>query len=68
MTLPGPLPHRAFVHADGWLAEHVCQVYLLELTQERARELRHIHRHHHPDMCVVHLEAAAFLLLSEDDC
>ncbi len=60
------LPHRTFVHADGKLAEFMCQVYLLELTSERARELRHIHRHHHPDECLVHLEAAYLLAVEAD--
>ncbi|NKY89708.1 hypothetical protein HGA07_29480 [Nocardia veterana] len=63
---PDPLRQRTFVHADGKLAEFMCQVHLLELTSERAEELRHIHRTHHPDECVVHLEAA-YLLLIEDD-
>lgn len=61
-----PLPHRTFVHADGKLAEFMCQVYLMELTPERARQLRYIHRFHHPDECIVHLEAA-YLLLVEGD-
>lgn len=66
MTSPEPLPHRVFVHADGKLAEFMCQVHLLELTPERAHELRHLHRFHHPDKCAVHLEAA-YLLLAGDD-
>ncbi|WP_245720850.1 hypothetical protein [Nocardia pseudovaccinii] len=53
--------------ADGKLAEFMCQVSLMELTVERARELRQIHRFHHPDECIVHLEAAYLLLLAEDD-
>lgn len=53
------------MHADGKLAEFMCQVHLMELTPERAEELRHIHRAHHPDECVVHLEAA-YLLMIED--
>ncbi|WP_019925438.1 hypothetical protein [Nocardia sp. BMG111209] len=57
------LPDRTFVHADGKLAEFMCQVSLMELTPERARQLRHIHRFHHPDECVVHLEAAYLLLI-----
>ncbi|OBA68224.1 hypothetical protein A5780_08725 [Nocardia sp. 852002-20019_SCH5090214] len=61
-----PLPHRTFVHADGKLSEFMCQVHLLELTPERAEELRYIHRTHHPDECVVHLESA-YLLMIEDD-
>lgn len=60
------LPHRTFVHADGKLAEFMCQVYLLELTPERARELRYIHRHHHPDGRLVHLEAACLLAAEAD--
>ncbi|MFI2283521.1 hypothetical protein [Nocardia beijingensis] len=48
------------------LAEFMCQVHLLDLTLERARELRYIHRLHRPDECIVHLEASC-LLLSEDD-
>ncbi|WP_324198885.1 hypothetical protein [Nocardia amamiensis] len=60
------MEHRTFVHADGVLAEFMCQVHLLELAPERARELRHIHRKHHPDDCVVHLEAAWLLLLGDE--
>ncbi|MFF3571830.1 hypothetical protein [Nocardia jiangxiensis] len=30
----------------------------MELTLERARELRDIHSSHPPDECIVHLEAA----------
>ncbi|WP_083905324.1 hypothetical protein [Nocardia transvalensis] len=63
--MPEPLGDRAFVHADGRLAEFMCQVYLMELTVERARELRYIHRFHSPDECIVHLEAA-YLLLTEE--
>lgn len=66
MTSSDPLPQRAFVHAGGKLAEFMCQVHLLELTPGRARELCAIHRTHHPDECLVHLEAA-YLLLTEDD-
>ncbi len=62
-----PPSHRTFVSADGKLAEFMCQVSLMELTVERARELRQIHRFHHPDECIVHLEAAYLLLLAEDD-
>ncbi len=67
MTSPEPLNHRTFVPADGKLAEVMCQVHLIELTLDRARELLFIHRHHHPDECIVHLEAA-YLLLVEDAC
>jgi hypothetical protein len=38
MTLPDPLEQRAFVPADGTLAEFMCRVHLLELTPERARQ------------------------------
>ncbi|WP_198036817.1 hypothetical protein [Nocardia sp. BMG51109] len=48
--------------ADGPLAEHMCQVQLLELTEARAYELRFAHRNHHPDECLVHLTVALFLL------
>ncbi|WP_067902824.1 hypothetical protein [Nocardia vaccinii] len=65
MTLPEPLGHRTFVHADGLLAEFMCQVHLIELTRERARQLRFVHRHHPPDECLVHLEAA-FMLAVDD--
>jgi hypothetical protein len=61
MATPEPLNHGTFVQADGMLAEFMCQVHLMELTFERARELRYIHRHHHPDECIVHLEAACLL-------
>lgn len=65
MTPPGPLNHRTFIQADGILAEFICQAHLIELTVERALELLDIHRHHHPDECIVHLESA-YLLLVED--
>ncbi|MEU2043293.1 hypothetical protein [Nocardia niwae] len=65
MTTSDPLPHRTFVSADGKLAEFMCQVHLMELTRHRARELRHIHRFHHPDECIVHLEAACLLLIED---
>lgn len=65
MTLPEPLGRRTFVHADGRLAEFMCQVHPIEWTTERARQLRFIHRHHPPDECIVHLEAA-FMLAAED--
>ncbi|MFF7944524.1 hypothetical protein ACFZC5_32865 [Nocardia gamkensis] len=48
------------------LAEAMCQVHLLELTVERAEELRFIHRFHHPDECIMHLEAAYLLLCGDD--
>ncbi|PSR62272.1 hypothetical protein C8258_25650 [Nocardia sp. MDA0666] len=67
MSMSEPLRYRTFVHADGRLAEFMCQVHLMELTVERARELRHIHRFHHPDECLVHSEAAYLLLLDDDD-
>ncbi|GAB2694237.1 hypothetical protein [Nocardia thraciensis] len=53
---------NSFVSADSPLAEHMCQVQLLELTRTRAFELRYAHRHHHPDECLVHLAVAMFLL------
>ncbi|WP_245672506.1 hypothetical protein [Nocardia anaemiae] len=49
------------------LAEFMCQVQLLDLTVERARELLYIHRRHHPDECIVHLEAAYLLLIEDGD-
>lgn len=64
MNRPEPTPERTFVQADGKLAEFMCQVHLMELTLDRAEELRHIHRHHHPDDCIVHLEAAYLLLMT----
>lgn len=66
MTQPDPANTNTFVNADGILAEFMCQVHLLELTVDRAYELRHIHRFHRPDECVVHLEAA-YLLLDEGE-
>ena len=57
--------HRTFVHADGVLAEFMCQVHLLELTHGRAQELRRIHRHHPPDECIVHLEASYLLMIDD---
>lgn len=41
----------------------MCQVSLVDLTLNRVRELLYIHRFHHPDECVVHLEAAYLLLV-----
>ncbi|MBF6340652.1 hypothetical protein IU450_32860 [Nocardia abscessus] len=67
MTPSNKRGDSTFVYADGPLAEAMCQVHLLDLTVGRARELRDIHREHHPDGCVVHLEAA-YLLLLEDGC
>lgn len=67
MSLSDPYNSTAFVQADGVLAEHLCRVRLLDLTVGRARELRYIHRYHHPDECLVHLAAAYFLLLGEDE-
>ncbi len=61
-----PFSHMTFVHADGVLAEYMCQVHLMELTPERARQLLEIHRYHHPDDCIVHAEAA-YLLVCEDE-
>ncbi|WP_280316638.1 hypothetical protein [Nocardia wallacei] len=52
-----------FVHADGQLAELLCQARLLGLTPARAEYLRWMHRHHPPDDCSVHL--AALLLLDD---
>ncbi len=63
-----PRQHKTFVQAGGTLAEFMCQVHLMDLTPERAQELRHIHRSHHPDECIVHLQAAYLLLTIEDDC
>ena len=63
--MPDPLDPNVFVSADGRLAEFMCQVKLLDLTPERARELRWIHREHRPDDCMVHLAAA--VLLAETD-
>ncbi|MEU2035940.1 hypothetical protein [Nocardia amamiensis] len=64
--MPDPMEHKTFVQADGMLAEFMCQVHLMGLTVERARELRCIHREHHPDECAVHLEAAYLLLVADD--
>ncbi|MGY1947344.1 hypothetical protein [Nocardia asiatica] len=55
-----------FVQADGVLAEVMCQVCLLGLTVERARQLLDIHCEHHPDECLVHLEAAYLLMIEGD--
>ncbi|WP_306359806.1 hypothetical protein [Nocardia sp. CC227C] len=57
---------HSFVQADSPLAEHLCQVQLLELTRGGAFELRYAHRHHHPDECLVHLAVAVFLLEAAD--
>ena len=62
MPLHDPRDGTAFVQADGVLAEHLCQVRLLDLTVGRAHELRFLHRFHRPDDCLVHLAAAVFLL------
>ncbi|MEV6325980.1 hypothetical protein AB0M45_33165 [Nocardia sp. NPDC051787] len=60
-----PVKHSTFIHADGLLAEFMCQVYLIELTPERAQQLLYTHREHHPDECVVHLQAAYLLLIKD---
>ena len=60
-----PLDSNVFVQANGRLAEFMCQVRLLDLTPERAHELRWIHREHRPDECMVHLAVA--VLLAEMD-
>lgn len=67
MMYSDPLPDRTFVQADGMLAEFICHAHLLELTVQRARELRHIHRFHRPDECIVHLEVASMLLIESGD-
>ncbi|MBF6472675.1 MULTISPECIES: hypothetical protein [Nocardia] len=67
MTSSDPLPDKVFVQADGILAEFMCHAHLLELTVERARELRLIHRFHRPDECIVHLEVAYVLLIEDCD-
>ncbi|WP_433600375.1 hypothetical protein ACQPXH_00435 [Nocardia sp. CA-135953] len=61
-----PLQQRVFVAADGQLAERMCRVYLMNLTVERAKQLRQIHREHRPDDCLVHLAVAVFLLEADD--
>ncbi|MCX4098037.1 hypothetical protein [Nocardia sp. alder85J] len=66
MTAPDPLRHRTFVYAQSILAEVLCHANLLELTSERAEELRFIHQCHRPDECTVHLEAAYLLLIEAD--
>lgn len=66
MIGPKTMEHRVFVHADGTLAEFMCQVHMMELTADRARQLIDIHRRHPPDECIVHLEAAYLLLIEED--
>ncbi|WP_174185342.1 hypothetical protein [Nocardia barduliensis] len=66
MTTSNPGAHSTFVHADGVLAEVMCRVHLLELTVERARQLLQLHCEHHPDECMVHLEAAYLLLIEGD--
>ncbi|APE38113.1 hypothetical protein BOX37_07750 [Nocardia mangyaensis] len=53
---------RTFVHADGPLAEILCDAYLMELTVIRARQLRECHGMHRPDDCWVHLQAAVKLV------
>ncbi|WP_174188409.1 hypothetical protein [Nocardia barduliensis] len=62
--MPDPSHHHTFIYADSMLAEFLCHAHLMELTSQRAEELRQIHRYHHPDECIVHLEAA-YLLVTE---
>ncbi|WP_280475909.1 hypothetical protein [Nocardia asiatica] len=66
MTASNPGGDTTFVQADGVLAEVMCQVCLLGLTVERARQLLDIHCEHHPDECLVHLEAAYLLMIEGD--
>lgn len=56
---------RTYVHADGPLAQVMCDAYLLELTVARARQLRESHQRHRPDECWVHLQAAVKLLRAD---
>ncbi|MGW4325476.1 hypothetical protein ACWEKR_06245 [Nocardia sp. NPDC004573] len=67
MATPEPLNHKTFVQADGAPAEFMCRVQLLALTVQRAGKLLYIHRHHHPDECIVHLEVAYLLLVEDGD-
>ncbi|MGV9676447.1 hypothetical protein ACWDSJ_14315 [Nocardia sp. NPDC003482] len=62
-----PVPDHTFVRADSVLAEVLCHAHLMDLTHERAEELRFVHQDHHPDECVVHLEAACLLLTQDED-
>ncbi|MGW4094190.1 hypothetical protein [Nocardia sp. NPDC004750] len=56
---------RTYVHADGPLAEVMCDAYLMELTANRAMQLQESHRTHRPDDCWVHLQAVVKLLCAD---
>ncbi|MBH0781331.1 hypothetical protein [Nocardia bovistercoris] len=59
-VLPGRL---LLVHADSRLAEHLCGVQVMGLTEPRARELIDFHSEHQPDDCQVHLASLELLHL-----
>ncbi|MBF6238696.1 hypothetical protein IU474_16730 [Nocardia otitidiscaviarum] len=48
-----PALSNMFVSADGVLAEFLCHVGLLGLTEPRAVVLHALHRDHRPDECSV---------------
>lgn len=48
-----PVYTHMFVSADGVLAEYLCQVELLDLTEPRAEQLHALHRNHPRGDCRV---------------
>ncbi|MGW2665937.1 hypothetical protein ACWCW7_33720 [Nocardia tengchongensis] len=48
-----PTPTHMFVPADGMLAELLCQVELLDLTESRAAQLHALHYDHLRGECLV---------------
>ncbi len=51
--MPEPACTHMFVAADGMLAEYLCHVELLDLTEARAVALHAIHRDHPRWDCLV---------------
>lgn len=51
--MPDPLHPNMFIAADGRLAEYLCHVELLDLTAERAEQLRALHLDHTADCLVL---------------
>ncbi|MGX1811682.1 hypothetical protein ACWIGI_38670 [Nocardia sp. NPDC055321] len=55
-----PTSGHMFVHADGRLAEILCNVELVALTPRRAEQLRRIHHGHRSDCRVLAAAVAYF--------
>ncbi len=51
--MPAPTPSHMFVRADSVLAEHLCHVEVLDMTESRATVLHSLHRDHSSAECLV---------------